>query len=66
MVCEDADIIDIVWDHYKLSSLKESTRQKRGKGIRRKVSRQAQLPANFQDFLHNAKNKEEFFSFLNL
>ena len=32
--------IDIVWDVYKSDSLKEATRQKRGRGIRRKVSPQ--------------------------
>ena len=30
--------LDIVWDSYIPDSLKESTRDKRGKGIRRKVS----------------------------
>ena len=60
----NCDRIDIVWDLYKMSSLKESTRQKRGKGIRRKVSGQVKLPTNFPDFLRDAKNKEELFSFL--
>lgn len=61
---QNCDRVDIVWDLYIASSLKESTRQKRGKGIRRKVSGQAKLPANFQDFLRDGRNKEEFFSFL--
>ncbi len=58
------DRIDIIWDVYKACSLKESTREKRGKGIRRKVSSQAKFPSNFQDFLRDPKNKEELFSFL--
>ncbi len=49
-ILSNCDRIDIVWDVYKPSSLKESTRQKRGKGIRRKVSGQAKLPSNFLDF----------------
>ena len=61
---QNCDRIDIVWDLYCTSSLKESTRQKRGKGRRRKVSGQAKLPTNFQDFLRDTKNKEELFSFL--
>ncbi len=36
-ILSNCDRIDIVWDVYKPSSLKESTRQKRGKGIRRKA-----------------------------
>ncbi len=30
--------VDIVWDSYFLDSLKEATREKRGKGVRRKVA----------------------------
>ena len=63
---QNCDRIDIVWDLYKASSLKESTRQKRGRGIRRKVSGEAKLPANFQDFLRDVKNKEELFNFLTM
>ena len=31
---QDCDRIDIVWDTYKADSIKEATREKRGKGIR--------------------------------
>ena len=55
---------DIVWDVYKRNSLKESTREKRGKGVRRKVSGPTKLPSNFKDFLRDSKNKEELFNFL--
>lgn len=54
----------IVWDRYVSGSLKESTREKRGDGIRRRVSSQAKLPGNWMDFLRVSQNKEELFSFL--
>ena len=56
--------VDIVWDTYLLDSLKESTREKRGKGVRRKVSAQTKLPGKWIDFLHDPLNKRELFSFL--
>ena len=56
--------LDVVWDTYIPDSLKESTRDKRGKGIRRKVSGLTKLPGNWMDFLHVPKNKEELFAFL--
>ena len=43
---QNCDRIDVVWDSYVPDSLKESTREKRGKGVRRKVSGQAKLPGN--------------------
>ena len=58
------DRIDIIWDVYKEDSLKESTREKWGKGIRRKVSSQTKVPTNFKDFLRDASNKQELFDFL--
>ena len=56
--------LDIVWDTYIVDSLKESTRTKRGKGVRRKVSGSTKLPGNWKDFLRDSKNKEELFTFL--
>ena len=56
--------MDLVWDTYHPDSLKESTREKRGRGERRKVSGQAKLPMNFKDFLRNSENKTELFEFL--
>jgi len=35
----DSGRIDMVWDKYIAHSLKESAREKRGKGIRRKVKK---------------------------
>ena len=56
--------VDIVWDTCLLDSLKESTKEKRGKGVRRKVSAQTKLPGKWIDFLHDPINKRELFSFL--
>lgn len=56
--------VDLVWDIYLPNSLKESTREKRGKGVRRKVSDQAKFPGNWVDFLRDPSNKTELFSFL--
>ena len=56
--------VDIVWDVYVTDSLKESTREKRGKGVRRKVSGQTKLPGNWINFLHDPSNKKELFTFL--
>ena len=58
--------LDIVWDTYIPGSLKEFTRDKRGKGVHRKMSGLTKLPTNWMDFLHDPKNKEELFSFLTL
>ena len=56
--------LDVVWDTYRPESLKESTRQKKGKGVRRKVSGETKLPRNWSDFLHDSSNKKELFDFL--
>ena len=61
---QNSDRIDIIWDVYKPGSLKECTREKRGRGIRRKVSGTTKLPSKFKDFLRDSMNKEELFSFL--
>ena len=53
--------IDIIWDRYYPDSLKSITHEKRGKGVRRKVSRNAKLPASFARFLQDYRNKEELF-----
>ena len=56
--------MDVVRDTYRPESLKESTRQKRGKRVRRKVSEETKLPRNRSDFLHDSSNKKELFDFL--
>jgi hypothetical protein len=38
--------VDIVWDVYRTKSLKEATREKREKGVRRKVAGNVKMPRN--------------------
>ena len=56
--------VDVVWDRYLDNSIKESTREKRGKGVRRKVAGQTKIPGNWPDFLRDPTNKVELFQFL--
>ncbi|KAL9968946.1 hypothetical protein ACROYT_G021098 [Oculina patagonica] len=56
--------IDVVWDEYCSASLKDATREKRGKGVRRKVAGHVKLPQNWQAFLEDSSNKKELFNFL--
>ena len=60
----DITRVDIVWDQCFDNSLKNKTREKCGRGIRRKVSLQTAIPCNWKGFLHNSKNKIELFDFL--
>ena len=53
-----------MWDTYQSDSLKESTQEKRGKGVRRKASGRAKLPSNWIDFLRDPNNKSELFALL--
>ena len=64
MQLQSTNRLNVVWDTYIPDSLKESTREKRGKGIRRKASAQASLPGKWMDFLSDSKNKTELFAFL--
>lgn len=50
---ESAQRLDVVWDEYTKSSIKESTREKRGKGTRRKVQSQNKIPAKWHLFLRD-------------
>ena len=56
--------VDLVWDVYVLGSLKASTRQKRGKGTRKRVAASTVMPKNWTDFLRIDENKTELFAFL--
>ncbi|KAG1686778.1 hypothetical protein GQR58_008588 [Nymphon striatum] len=56
--------IDVVWDTYFPNSIKESTREKRGKGVRRKVLGNNKIAGNWNAFLCDPTNKQELFSFL--
>ena len=57
----DTKRVDVVWDEYRPDSLKEGTREKRGKGVRRKVSGDTKLPGNWNDFIRDPINKKELF-----
>ena len=56
--------VDIVWDTYVFDSIKASTREKRGRGIRRKVAGKNKVPGKWNDFLKDDNNKKELFDFL--
>ena len=49
----------MVFDAYWKDSLKASPRTKRGKGIRRHVEGNKQVPSNWQEFLRVDENKSE-------
>ncbi len=61
---QHANRVDIVWDRYYEKSLKSQTRQKRGKGVRRRVEASNTLPGSWQQFLRIDANKTELFAFL--
>ena len=54
----------MVWDNYITCSIKESTREKRGKGMQREVAGKNKIPKNWIDFLRNSVNKQQLLLFL--
>ncbi|KAG0719349.1 hypothetical protein GWK47_050662 [Chionoecetes opilio] len=56
--------VDVVWDRYLDNSIKESTREKRGKGVQKEGGRPDQGPRHWPDFLRDPTNKVELFQFL--
>ena len=48
---EKSNRIDLVWYVYQPASLKASTREKREKGTRKRVSPSTKMPNNLSDFL---------------
>ena len=56
--------VDVVWDKYVPNSLKTATRDKRGKGIRRRVEPDSRVPGNWEAFLRIDENKTELFKYL--
>ena len=54
----------MVWNVYLSESLKGITRQKRGKGVRRRVSPSTTIPKSWKDFFRVDDNKTELFKFL--
>lgn len=61
---DSANRVHVVWDAYHPDSLKESTREKRGKGKRKKVGENTKLPRDWKNFLLDSSNKEELFALL--
>ena len=61
---DSAKHLDVVWVTYRTDSIKETAREKRGKGVRRKVEAQNKIPGKWQDFLRDPDNKKELFAFL--
>ena len=61
---QTAQRVDVVFDTYIQNSLKSTTRQKRGKGVRRRVASTTIIPKNWKDFLQVDENKTELFRFL--
>ena len=55
--------IDFEWATYMPGSLKESTREKRGKGVCRKVSGEAKLISHRIEFLPKLSNKRKSLPF---
>ena len=56
--------IDLIWDQYFENSLKRSTRETRGSGVRRRVCDNASIPVNWKSFLRSDENKKELFHYL--
>ena len=54
---EDCKRVDLVWNIYLTSSLKVSTRSKRGKGTRRRVEPENTIPRNWKNCLRDERNK---------
>jgi len=61
---KSATRLDLMWDRYLPGSLKSMTRERRGKGVRRRVGASVAVPGQWQNFLHVDENKTELFSFL--
>ena len=55
---------DIVWGDYRPASLKESTRNKRDKGSRKKVAANVKISRNLKAFLEDSSKKMELFALL--
>ena len=60
---ESSKRVDVVWDTYITDSIKESVRERRGKGIRSKVIGKNKVPSNWPDFLRDSTNKQELLTF---
>ncbi|KAE8742548.1 hypothetical protein FOCC_FOCC011900 [Frankliniella occidentalis] len=61
---ESVTRVDFVWDRYEPKSLKNFTRQKRGDGVRTRVTLTTKVPKNWAQFLREASNKQELFNII--
>ena len=62
--CSKAERMDVIYDTYPSTSLKQTTRNKRGSGSRRKVASGTLVPSNWKQFLRSSENKVELFRYL--
>ena len=63
-IAENCKRLDIIWDIYKPDSLKNLTRDTRGAGTRRIVTKEGPIPPKWDNFLNNSENKSELFELL--
>ena len=56
--------MDFVWDCYNLTSLKQSTGKRCGRGACKRITAKAIVPPNWQSFLRSNDYKRELFTFL--
>lgn len=56
--------LDVVWDIYIADIMKQHTRERREKGIRRKVEKNTRIPSKWQVFLQDSDNKIGLIKFL--
>ena len=58
----------VIWDRYLPDSLKATTRQRRGTGIRQRMRHDGngKFPRNWNSYLQNATNKVELFHYLSV
>ena len=60
---DKAQRVDIVWDEYRPGTLKQQARDKRGKGVRRRVAPNNAIPKNWGEFLRLSEYKKSFLPF---
>jgi hypothetical protein len=56
--------LDVIWDVYRTDSLKNTAREERGKGKRKRVTPAGIIPPNWHTFLRVDDNKTELFNYL--
>ena len=60
--------VDVIWDRYLPDSLKATTTQRRGAGIRQRARHDGNgtFPRNWNSYLQTASNKMELFHYLSV